>query len=103
MFGFLLEIIILSVAMFIRVKKYLFANLQKGLPEVQTRVIETGTKKKVVEEEVLSKREMEILTAFPRALPVRISVMRCLEARILSERTLRIFIRSSKSAVKLKP
>lgn len=67
LFGFLFEIIILSVAMVIRVKEYLFTNLKKdAIVEIQTQTVEVVEKKHIVEKEVLSKREIEILTAFAK-------------------------------------
>ncbi|RYU93698.1 7TM-DISM domain-containing protein [Emticicia agri] len=66
LFGFLLEIIILSVAMIVRVKEYLFLNLKKDTTEVQTHPVAIAEQKNVIEKEVLSKREIEILTAFAK-------------------------------------
>lgn len=63
LFGFLLEIIILSVAMVVRVKEYLFINRKQNTTIETHDVIE---KKQIVEQEVLSKREIEILTAFAK-------------------------------------
>ncbi|RFS15214.1 7TM-DISM domain-containing protein [Emticicia sp. C21] len=67
LFGFLFEIIILSVAMVVRVKEYLFTNLKQNTDvEVQTQAVEIVEKKLVMEKEALSKREIEILTAFAK-------------------------------------
>ena len=65
LFGFLFEIIILSVAMVVRVKEYLFTN-QKKDAIVEVQAIEEVEKKPLMEHEVLSKREIEILTAFAK-------------------------------------
>ncbi|MBA4853099.1 7TM-DISM domain-containing protein [Emticicia sp. BO119] len=67
LFGFLLEIMILSVAMLVRVKEYLFVNIKKGVTtEAQPQVVEITEKKNLVEQIMLSKREIEILTAFAK-------------------------------------
>lgn len=66
LFGFLLEIIILSVAMVVRVKEYLFTYTKKESAEVHTQATEVNAAKKLVQDEVLSKREVEILTAFAK-------------------------------------
>jgi DNA-binding NarL/FixJ family response regulator len=67
LFGFLIEIMILSIAMVFRVKEYLFTNLKKDVVgEVKKQVVEIVEKKTIVEQEVLSKREIEILTAFAK-------------------------------------
>jgi DNA-binding CsgD family transcriptional regulator len=68
LFGFLLEIIILSIAMIVRIKEYLFVNIMKGAPlGVQIQKVESAEKRSADDEqEVLSKREIEILTAFAK-------------------------------------
>lgn len=67
LFGFLVEIIILSVAMVIRVKEYLFINIKKNTTfEAPIQAAEMIGKKTIIEQEVLSKREIEILTAFAK-------------------------------------
>jgi DNA-binding CsgD family transcriptional regulator len=66
LFGFLMEIVILSVAMIVKVKGYLFADLNKETVEIQPEAIAISPKKKVMQEEVLSRREIEILTAFAK-------------------------------------
>ncbi|GAB3512451.1 7TM-DISM domain-containing protein [Emticicia fontis] len=69
LFGFLFEIGILSIAMIIRVKEYLFVNFKRDISveEVQSpngSIIDKP--KALIEEKVLSKREIEILTAFAK-------------------------------------
>lgn len=63
--GFLFELVILSVAMFFKVKSYLFKS---GTPDSVAESIEneSTTQENVTRKENLSKREIEIITAFAK-------------------------------------
>lgn len=63
--GFLIELVILSVAMFFKVKNYLFKTVTVE-PVVNNIENEPVIKENTIKKEILSKREIEIITAFAK-------------------------------------